>query len=45
MMFYYCKKDDYAFSSKVVSIKEASFTNQPKPVKIEVNEAKEGSSL
>jgi thymidine kinase len=23
------KKDDYAFSSKVVSIKEASFENQP----------------
>jgi outer membrane protein OmpA-like peptidoglycan-associated protein len=39
------KKDDYAFSSKVVSIKEASFANQPKPVKIEVNEAKEGSSF
>jgi outer membrane protein OmpA-like peptidoglycan-associated protein len=39
------KKDDYAFSSKVVSIKEASFVNQPKPVKIEVNEAKEGSSF
>jgi outer membrane protein OmpA-like peptidoglycan-associated protein/tetratricopeptide (TPR) repeat protein len=39
------KKDDYAFSSKVMSIKEASFANQPKPVKIEVNEAKEGSSF
>jgi outer membrane protein OmpA-like peptidoglycan-associated protein len=39
------KKDNYAFSSKVVSIKEASFANQPKPVKIEVNEAKEGSSF
>jgi outer membrane protein OmpA-like peptidoglycan-associated protein len=39
------KKDDYAFSSKVVSVKDASFANQPKPVKIEVNEAKEGSSF
>jgi outer membrane protein OmpA-like peptidoglycan-associated protein len=39
------KKGDYAFSSKVVSVKEASFSNQPKPVKIEVNEAKEGSSF
>ena len=39
------KKDDYAFSSKVVSIKEASFANQPKPVNIEVSEAKEGSSF
>ena len=39
------KKDDYAFSSKVVSIKEASFTNQPKPLSIEMNEAKEGSSF
>jgi outer membrane protein OmpA-like peptidoglycan-associated protein len=39
------KKDDYAFSSKVISIKEASFVNQPKPVSIEVNEAKSGSSF
>lgn len=39
------KKDDYAFSSKIVSVKEASFEKQPAPVKIEVNEAKEGSSF
>ena len=39
------KKDDYAFSSKVVSVKDASFEKQPKPVQIEVNEAKEGSSF
>jgi outer membrane protein OmpA-like peptidoglycan-associated protein/tetratricopeptide (TPR) repeat protein len=39
------KKDDYAFSSKVVSIKDASFENRPKPVKIEVNEAASGSSF
>lgn len=39
------KKDDYAFSSKVVSIKDASFENQPKPVKLEVNEAKSGNSF
>ena len=39
------KKDDYAFSSKVVSVKEASFANPPKPVSIEVNEATAGSSF
>jgi outer membrane protein OmpA-like peptidoglycan-associated protein len=39
------KKDDYAFSSNVVSIKEASFVNQPKPISIEVNEASAGSSF
>jgi outer membrane protein OmpA-like peptidoglycan-associated protein/tetratricopeptide (TPR) repeat protein len=39
------KKDDYAFSSKIVSVKEATFEKQPAPVKIEVNEAKEGSSF
>lgn len=39
------KKDDYAFSSKVVSIKEATFEKQPAPVKIEVNEAVAGSSF
>ena len=39
------KKDDYAFSSTVVSIKDASFENQPKPVKLEVNEAKSGNSF
>lgn len=39
------KKDDYAFSSKVVSVKDASFEKQPAPVKIEVNEATAGSSF
>ncbi|MES2515573.1 MAG: OmpA family protein [Bacteroidota bacterium] len=39
------KKDDYAFSSKVISIKEASFEKKPKPVSIEVNEAVSGSSF
>lgn len=39
------KKDDYAFSSKVVSIKEATFEKQPTPVKIEINEAAAGSSF
>lgn len=39
------KKDDYAFSSKVVNIKDASFGNPPKPVKIEVNEATAGTSF
>ena len=39
------KKDDYAFSSKVVSIKDASFAKQPKPVNIEVNEATAGNTF
>ncbi len=39
------KKNDYAFTSKVVSIKEATFEKQPKPINLEVNEAKEGSSF
>ena len=39
------KKDDYSFSSKVISVKESSFKNEPTPVKIEINEAKEGSSF
>lgn len=39
------KKDDYSFSSKVVSVKDASFTNKPSPIKIEINEAKIGSSF
>lgn len=39
------KKDDYAFSSKIISVKEASFAKQPEPVKIEINEAKVGSSF
>lgn len=39
------KKDDYAFNSKIVSVKDATFEKQPPPVKLEVNEAKEGSSF
>lgn len=39
------KKDDYAFSSKIVSVKDVSFNNPPKPVKIEVNEATIGNSF
>ena len=45
------KKNDYAFSSKVVSAKEiieeaAKFVNEvPKPVKIEINEATAGNSF
>jgi outer membrane protein OmpA-like peptidoglycan-associated protein/tetratricopeptide (TPR) repeat protein len=39
------KKDDYAFSSKVVSVKDASFEKQPKAVNIEINEAKAGNSF
>jgi OOP family OmpA-OmpF porin len=39
------KKDDYAFSSKIVSIKDASFENKPKPVNVEINEATTGSSF
>ncbi len=39
------KKDDYAFSSQIVSVKDASFDNKPKAVSLEINEAKEGSSF
>lgn len=39
------KKNDLAFSSKVVSVKDASFNKEPKPVKLEVFQAKEGSSF
>lgn len=39
------KKDDYAFSSQVVSVKDASFDSKPKPVSLEMNEAKQGSSF
>ncbi len=39
------KKDDYAFSSKIVSVKDATFENKPKPVTVELNEAKAGSSF
>lgn len=39
------KKNDHAFSSTIVSVKDASFKEQPKPVKIEVNEAAAGSSF
>jgi outer membrane protein OmpA-like peptidoglycan-associated protein len=39
------KKEDYAFTSKIISIKEASFANKPKPVSLEVNEAKNGNSF
>ncbi len=39
------KKNDYAFSSKIVSIKGVSFAAPPKAVKLEMNEAKPGSSF
>lgn len=39
------KKDDYAFSSQVVSVKDASIDNKPKPISLEMNEAKQGSSF
>jgi outer membrane protein OmpA-like peptidoglycan-associated protein len=39
------KKDGQAFSSKVVSMKETSFKNQPKPVSMEVNEAAVGNTF
>ena len=35
----------HAFSSQVVSVKDASFDNKPKAVSLEINEAKEGSSF
>ena len=39
------KKDDFAFTSKVISVKDASFESKPKDVNLEMNEAKEGSSF
>lgn len=39
------KKDDYAFSSKIVSVKESSFAKPPKTVQLETNEASTGSSF
>lgn len=39
------KKDDYAFSSKVVKAKEVSSTAPPKEIAIEVAEAKQGKSF
>lgn len=39
------KKNDYAFSSAVVSVRESSFEHKPELVKIEVNEAAAGSSF
>ena len=39
------KKADYAFTSKIVNIKDATFTNRPKPVTLEVNEASAGNTF
>ena len=39
------KKNDHAFSSAVVAVREASFAAPPKPLKIEVNEAVAGKSF
>jgi outer membrane protein OmpA-like peptidoglycan-associated protein len=39
------KKENYAFTSKVISVKDASFSNQPKAVSMEVKEANAGSSF
>jgi outer membrane protein OmpA-like peptidoglycan-associated protein len=39
------KKDDYAFSSKVLKTKDLSFSAPPKQVDLEVIEAKEGKSF
>lgn len=39
------KKNDFAFSSKVVSIKGTSFSNPPKPVNMEVSPANQGNSF
>lgn len=39
------KKNDVAFTSKIVSIKDATFEKQPKPIELEVGEAKAGSSF
>ncbi len=39
------KKDNFAFSSAVVNVKNTSFNEPPKPIKIEVNEATVGNSF
>ena len=39
------KKEGQSFSSKVVSMKDASFKNQPKPISMEVNEAAVGNTF
>lgn len=39
------KKDDYAFSSKVLHTKDLSFTAAPKQVDLELTEAKKGQSF
>lgn len=39
------KKEGYAFGSQIVSTKDASFNKPPAPVKVEINEANEGSSF
>ena len=39
------KKNDFAFSSKVISVKDASFKSEPKPIQMEMSSADAGSSF
>lgn len=39
------KKDGYAFTSNIVSVKETSFDKQPKPIELKTDEATEGKSF
>ena len=39
------KKNDFAFSSKVVSVKDASFKSEPKAIQMEMSSADAGSSF
>ncbi len=39
------KKQDHAFASAVVSVKDATFEKQPEPIKIQLDEAAKGSSF
>lgn len=39
------KKEGYSFSSKVVSVKDASFSSQPKPANLETSEVETGGAF
>ncbi len=39
------KKNDFAFSSKIVSVKDLTFKSEPKPIQMEMSSAEEGSSF
>lgn len=39
------KKDNYSFDSKIISVKDASFDKQPKPMDMQISEVETGSSF